>query len=377
MWTDNIEKPTLILDSAKCRANIQRMADRARRNRVKFRPHCKTHQSADIGEWFRAVNVDAITVSSVEMAMYFAAHGWNDITIAFTVNTRQIKGINSLLSKQVKLGLIVESIETVKVLQKQLQHPVQVWLDIDTGYHRTGIDWQATAEIVELARTISNSPQTMTLGGLLGHAGHTYEARSLEQVQSIHDETVRRMSQVRDLLATNDMTGLAISLGDTPSCSMLDDLGGLVDEIRPGNFLFYDTMQANIGSNKLTDVAVTVACPVVARNVCLQQIVVYGGAVHLSKDRIVDSLGRTNFGYLAKPTEAGWEIIRPNTCYVKGLSQEHGLIHADAELLNSTKIGDILLIIPIHSCLTANLLKKYQLLEGGSISMAPIPNTAS
>lgn len=84
-WTEEIEKPTLILDSAICRANIQRMAERAQRNHVAFRPHCKTHQSSVIGEWFREMGVDKITVSSVEMATYFAENGWKDIIIAFTV----------------------------------------------------------------------------------------------------------------------------------------------------------------------------------------------------------------------------------------------------------------------------------------------------
>ena len=378
MWTDAIEKPTLILDPTKCKANIQRMASRAQRNGVKFRPHCKTHQAAEILEWFRSAAVDAITVSSVEMAVYFAAHGWKDITIAFTVNPRQIKAINSLLASHagVKLGLLVESMETVQMLQEQLQHFVHIWIDIDTGYHRTGIDWEETEEIIALANAVAASPQTMKVSGLLGHAGHTYSARSLQQVQSIHNETVQRMNKIRDLLVANGMTGLSISIGDTPSCSMVEDFGGKIDEIRPGNFVFYDVMQANIGANRLSDIAVAVACPVVAKQARLQQIVVFGGAVHLSKDRIVEEPHqRTIFGYLAKATETGWDTIR-DSCYVKGLSQEHGLIHADNELLESVKIGDILLILPVHSCLTANLLKKYHVLNGGgSISMAPIPST--
>ena len=147
-----------------------------------------------------------------------------------------------------------------------------------------------------------------------------------------------------------------------------------MDEIRPGNFVFYDVMQANIGANRLSDVAVVVACPVVAKHPHLQQIVVYGGAVHLSKDRIIDSKGRTCFGLLAKATETGWDVM-DDTCYVKGLSQEHGLIHADKNLLESVNVGDIMLILPIHSCLAANLLKQYQMIDGGTITMAPIPNT--
>ena len=276
------------------------------------------------------------------------------------------------MAGQIKLGLIVESIDTVRCLQKKLENPVQIWLDIDTGYHRTGIDWQSTSEIVKLAQAVKASEKTL-LAGLLVHPGHTYKAKNHSEVQTIHEETVERMNQIRDLLVANNMTGLAISTGCTPSCSMVEDLGN-VDEIRPGNFVFYDVMQASIGANRLSDVAVAVACPVVAKHPHLQQIVVYGGAVHLSKDRIIDSKGRTCFGLLAKPTETGWEVMG-DTCYVKGLSQEHGLIHADTNLLESVKLGDIILILPIHSCLAANLLKRYKMLDGGEITMAPIPNT--
>ena len=381
MWTDSITKPTLILDSTKCRANIQRMADKATQNGLRLRPHAKTHQSAMVGQWFREVDnaIDGITVSSVDMAVYFAAHGWKDITIAFTVNVRQIPEINQLLGNTpgLKLGLLVESIDTVKILQDKLEYAVQVWIDVDTGYHRTGVDWQATGDIIALAQTIREAPITK-LAGLLGHPGHTYKSTAFQEVETIHKETVQRMNSIRivliEKLNLSATERLIISLGDTPSCSMIQDWSG-VDEIRPGNFVFYDVMQAHIGANRLEDVAVAVACPVIAKHPHLHQIVVYGGAVHLSKDRIVDERGRTLFGLLARPTVDGWEIMDDNL-YVKGLSQEHGLIHIDenSSLMESTDVGDILLVVPIHSCLTANLLKNYIVLpEGDKVPMAPIP----
>ena len=107
-----ITVPTIVLDETRVRRNIARMAAKARANRVRFRPHFKTHQSAQIGEWFRAEGVQAITVSSVRMAEYFAAHGWQDITIAFPANVREIAAMNRLAS-QVQLHLLVESVPTV------------------------------------------------------------------------------------------------------------------------------------------------------------------------------------------------------------------------------------------------------------------------
>jgi D-serine deaminase-like pyridoxal phosphate-dependent protein len=100
----SISKPTLLLDSEKARRNIDTMVQKAKDGRVHFRPHFKTHQSAEIGEWFRQAGVSAITVSSVDMALYFAAHGWDDILIAFPVNTRQPKSLNKL-AHEIKLHL--------------------------------------------------------------------------------------------------------------------------------------------------------------------------------------------------------------------------------------------------------------------------------
>ena len=95
----NITKTTLLLDKSKAFANIEFMAKKAQRCGVRLRPHFKTHQSAQIGEWFRQHEIDAITVSSVEMAQYFARHGWRDITIAIPVNLREIDAINQLAQK--------------------------------------------------------------------------------------------------------------------------------------------------------------------------------------------------------------------------------------------------------------------------------------
>ena len=78
---------------------------------------------------------------------------------------------------------------------------------------------------------------------------------------------------------------LITSYGDTPSCSLADNFEGF-DEIRPGNFVYYDVMQYHIGSCSLDEIAVAVACPVVAIHPERNEVVIYGGAVHFSKEFI-------------------------------------------------------------------------------------------
>ncbi len=361
----SITHPTLLLDEARCRANIARMVAHAKASGVRLRPHFKTHQSAKIGEWIRAEGVTSIATSSLRMAAYFADAGWNDILVAFPANWREIDLINKL-AKRIQLGVIVESRETVRFLGANLQYPVDIWLDVDTGYHRTGIDWQANGEAIALATLINAAPM-LRLRGMLTHSGHSYKGRTPAEIQAVYDETVNHFNSLRTHLAAAGITGLELSLGDTPSCAVVDDLSA-VEEIRPGNFVYFDWMQVIIGSCKVEDVAVALACPVVTKNAARNQIVVYGGGVHLSKDFTVDRKGRTSFGAVCLPTETGWSAPFEDT-YVSSLSQEHGVLQVAPADFGRIQIGDLLCILPAHSCMTADLMKTVVTLNGEEISM--------
>ncbi|MEJ0055892.1 MAG: hypothetical protein WDN75_09730 [Bacteroidota bacterium] len=64
---------------------------------------------------------------------------------------------------------------------------------------------------------------------------------------------------------------MILSIGDTPTCTVADEFTG-INEVRPGNLVFYDMMQVIIGSCKREDVAIAMACPVVAFNEERQEI---------------------------------------------------------------------------------------------------------
>src|SRR6056297_2377599 len=103
-----IKRPTLVLNKTTCLQNIELMADKAQRHKLRFRPHFKTHQSIEIGRWFRNFGVEHITVSSIKMAQYFASDGWKDITIAFPFNIHEIDELNSL-SATTKINIVIDN----------------------------------------------------------------------------------------------------------------------------------------------------------------------------------------------------------------------------------------------------------------------------
>ena len=364
-----IETPTLILDEAKALRNIARMARKAQTWGVRYRPHFKTHQSGRIGEWFRDLGVEAIAVSSVDMAAYFAEHGWKDITISFPVNVLEIEKINCL-AEEVELGLLVESVETVRFLRQNLSFDAHAWIKIDTGYKRTGIWWANFDDVAELAEAIERTAH-LSMRGILAHAGHSYGASSREEIATIYSDTASKMRKVQQRLEARGVPRVELSVGDTPTCSLVEDLSG-VDEIRPGNLVFYDLKQCGIGSCSQEEVAVAVACPVVAKHEERNEIILYGGAVHLSKDALSREDGTVYYGLVTVLQENGWGPTVEGA-YVSSLSQEHGVVKANGQLLDRVGVGDVLLVLPVHSCLTANLLKKYLTLNGEIIEMARIP----
>jgi D-serine deaminase-like pyridoxal phosphate-dependent protein len=197
--------------------------------------------------------------------------------------------------------------------------------------------------------------------GLLTHASQTYSARNKAEATAVYAEVTPRLQAVQRLLRQHGMETL-ISIGDTPGCSLVDSFAG-VDEIRPGNFVFYDLMQWEIGACGQEDIAVAVACPVVAKHPDRRQLILYGGAVHFSAQFLYDENKRPLFGRLAHLTDEGWTAVVPGATLV-GVSQEHGIAQAEQPFFDSIQVGDVVAVLPVHSCLTVDLLPYYLTLDG-------------
>ncbi|UCC78000.1 MAG: alanine racemase, partial [Anaerolineales bacterium] len=223
------------------------------------------------------------------------------------------------------------------------------------------VTWDRPDEIAELAQAVVATDR-LAFRGLLTHAGHSYHAASKLELEAIHRDSVARLAHVRAALRAEGFSQVELSSGDTPTCSIVDDFSGL-DEIRPGNFVFYDLKQAGIGSCSEREIAVAVACPVVAKHPRRNEIVLYGGAVHLSKESFARADRTPTFGHVAFWDGDGWGPSLPDT-YVSSLSQEHGIVRTTVDVLNRVHVGDVLIVVPVHSCLLSYLLNDYHTLYG-------------
>ncbi len=350
-----IKKPTPIVNTSISQKNINKMKGLCQKWDMDFRPHFKTHQSAAIGQWFIAQGIKKCCVSSVGMASYFASNHWKDITIAIPVNILEIAEINTL-AKNIQLSLTVDSLETCVFLSSHLQFSVDLYIEIDTSYSRSGVAYHHTQQINEILELINQSP-LMHFIGFLSHSGNTYDVDQAEEIAKIFELSKERMLTLKNKYSTQ-YPQLIISMGDTPSASFAQNFEG-VDEWRPGNFVFYDLMQLQKGVCQNQEIALKLSCPVIGIYPERGEFVIYGGAVHLSKESI-EYKNQKVFGLLVthnnRELDHGFPVHR--------LSQEHGIITAAKSFLKTLKIGDLVEIVPVHSCLTADLHSHYLCEDG-------------
>ncbi len=358
-----IIRPTLVVDKEVCLRNIEKMVRKAKKYGLHFRPHFKTHQSATIGDWFRKYGVKAITVSSVRMAEYFAANGWKDITIAFPLNIREIENI-SRLAEKIRLNVLVENREAATVLAEKTVSPAGVWLKIDTGANRTGIEPSDIRNIRAIIDILLKN-KMLTFKGFLTHNGQSYTAQSTNEIFSFHFDALLQLKKLKQKFQSQ-FPKIEVSIGDTPTAAICTNFTD-VDEIRPGNFVFFDLMQQSLGVCDFDDIAVRVVCPVVAKHQSRNEIVIHGGAIHLSQASLPGIGGKNSFGHIIATKNDTKKLLSPRN-YVSKISQEHGILKVTPTNFRYIYVGDLIEIVPVHSCLTANLFRKYLTTSGEEIT---------
>ena len=361
-YLDQITSPTLLLDEKICRANIKRMADKAARHDMKLVPHFKTAQSRQIGDWAKEYNITEVTASSIKMAEYLSGQGWVNIHIAFPFNPLEIPKLNKIAEKQ-SISVQVINATTAQMLVDQLEHPVGFFIEIDAGYGRTGVEVSDFGLIEEIL-LIAKKSNKLNFKGFYLHAGHSYY---ISDIPALYEQTRNALSMLKHKY-NSEYPKLVTRTGDTPGCAVMEDFGD-IDEMGPGNFVFYDLMQAELGGCDKEDIAVCLAVPVVDIKKDRKEILIHGGGVHLAKDVLVGENGLKNFGEVVYLNENGWTIPKEKS-FLKSISQEHGLIKASDELLANVKVGDLLGILPVHSCMTADCMGEYMTLDGKMVDHA-------
>ena len=361
----DLPTPALLLDRAVLQRNIQRMARKARSLGVALRPHIKTHKCIEIAALQRDHAARGLSVATLAEARVFAAAGFDDITHAFPLDPGKLAPALELAA-EVTLHLTVDDLEVARELDAAAGErglSVPVWLKVDVGQHRAGVD-PASEAALALARFLHDAPH-LAFDGLLTHAGQAYRASSVDELRSIATHERDVMVAFAETLRARGLDVPAVSIGSTPTISVAERLDG-VSEIRPGNYVFHDRTQLALGSCALADCAVTVLATVVSYQSGSDRLVVDAGALALSHDpgpvHLDADPGR---GAIVSATEP---LALHPALRVVSINQEHGIVQGGSpEDLAPWQVGQRLRILPNHACLAVPLFDSYAVIEGEEV----------
>jgi len=358
----DLHTPCALVDLDRLERNASRMSARAHDLGVRLRPHVKTHKCFEAARIQTRDHFGGITVSTLAEARGFADAGFSDITYAVPVAPQKLEAVVEINSRIDRLAVLVDHMVTITAIEEAARsHAIvlPVWLKIDCGLHRAGVD-PSTDHAAVLATRLDRS-KLIDFRGILTHAGHAYHSTTREEAAATADEERSVSRAFVERLAKEKINIAEVSIGSTPTMAAAEHLEG-IDEIRPGNYAFFDVFQTAIGSCALSDVAFSVLATVVSVFPDRQSAVIDAGALALSKDP-----GPTHVdpdcGYgriVAVEDQHPLPGLR-----LSSLSQEHGVVEGPGTA--ALRPGTRLRILPNHSCLAAACFEIYHVVWGTDV----------
>jgi D-serine deaminase-like pyridoxal phosphate-dependent protein len=336
---DNAPTPFLAVDVPAMRANIDRMAEHARRLGVALRPHAKTHKCAQVAARQLAAGAVGLTVATLSEAEVFATHGAPDLFIAYSLWLDDARGerLRSLAST-VRLRLGVDSAEGAIRLARQLGGtPHEVLVEVDSGHHRCGVAPADAGPLAAAARTAG-----LDVAGVFTFPGHSYSPHGRA---SAADDEHRALAEAAASLSHNGIEPRVVSGGSTPSIDFT--AGGLITELRPGVYVFGDAQQWELGATTPERIALTAYATVVSH--AGGRAVLDSGSKVLGADHAAFSSG---YGRLLDHPQA--RIVL--------LSEHHAVVDLAGAPL--PPLGSQVRVVPNHVCSAVNLADRLVLVGG-------------
>lgn len=358
MRITDLPTPAVLVDSSRLQRNLDRMQAAADARGMRLRPHAKTHKSPAVAR--RQIDRGAVGICCAKLgeAEVFADAGISDIRLPYPLHPVNADRVLALADR-VTLSFITDDPAVAKQwsdVAERAGRTLDVLIKVDVGLHRCGIDPDLPSA-PEIVRTVA-SMKGLRLKGLLSHAGQAYSATSETEIAAIAQ---REAQLLRDLAEASGVTCEELSVGTTPTARFSLQQPGLT-EIRPGNYAYYDRAQVGLRAATWDDCALTVLARVVSRP-ARDRMIFDSGSKTLTND------GARGFSALAGHGTVFQDVhgTEPDASLViERLSEEHATVRVlDGDTTLAT--GDLVRIVPNHSCVVSNLVDEVWLVDGDEV----------
>ncbi len=341
---NDLDTPALLLDLAKLKRNIQKMADFFRDKPCKLRPHFKTPKTVEIAKLQLDAGAIGITCAQVSEAEVLVQAGIHDILIANEIVGRiKIKRLLKLLKKGADVKVAVDSAENIQDLARlaaKAGGTLGVLVDINVGLPRCGV---APERGVELARMIAKSA-SLRLRGIMGYEGHIVLSADRKLREEECRKSMAKLVSAKGLIEKDGHKVKIVSGGGTGTYYVTGTFPG-VTEVQAGSYALMDTRydQLGLGFEK----AVTVMATVISK--AFPPFII------------------TDAGEKTMSIEFGLpQLIGVERAKLAMLSEEHGHILYEGTP-PALQIGDRVEFYPSHICTTINLNDWLWVMDGEQV----------
>ncbi len=350
--TERLLTPALLVYAESVRHNIQTTVRLLEGKADRLRPHIKTAKLAWVVRELVNQGVASFKCATTLELLTAASNGARDVLVAYPVAGPAAQRVSEIAASfsPVAVSVLVES---PAMVAEWAGGNVGLFIDVNPGMDRTGIDQERTSEIVDLARAIRRAK--LPFRGLHYYDGHLSGLAIDERTRVAHQGYDQLMRIVAELGSAGLPPECVITAG-TPEfpCSLsykpFHD-AKFHHQVSPGTLVFNDMrtlgqLPAEWGYRP----AVTVISRVVSR----------------PRPNVITC----DAGHKAVSADAGVP-----TCMVLGRedltpmkpSEEHQPI-AVPEGSQAPALGELLYLLPRHVCTTVNNFDHALIVERGKVT---------
>jgi D-serine deaminase-like pyridoxal phosphate-dependent protein len=351
-----LPSPCLLIYRERFEENLRRMVALAG-GAGRLRPHIKTHKMREVLEAQLALGIVKFKCATLAEAAMAADVGVPDLLIAYQMVGPNVGHLAELIRAfpRTKFSVICDAAEAIAALSMMARSlargepgrpddpgGLEVLLDLDVGYHRTGVP--AGAEAARLYGLIARSPG-LRPGGLHAYDGHIADSDPAARAAAC-DSAFAPVAALRRELEAAGLPVPRIVAGGSPTFALHARRPGV--ECSPGTCVFWDAGYAS----KLPDLGFEPAALVLTRVVSKPGL-----------NRVCLDLGH-------KAIAA--EMPPPRVRFLN-LEDASPVMHSEEHLVVETanphlRLGDCLYGVPWHICPTVALHSEAAIIQKGGLA---------
>jgi len=358
-----IETPAILLDLNVLEGNICNFHTAAKKSGKEIWPMLKTHKSTKIAQMQHKHAASGFLCGTLDECEMLE-RTLEDISIMYAYPVASEPNLGRVISlaksKRCRFYIRIDNHAHAEILNqaaKMADVQINYTLIVNSGLNRFGIEVRDVESFMSKMAIYTN----LNFMGISTHSGHAYimepedvsASDKMARVAIAAKQEMAIMKEAQQALTNMGLEPKLITSGSTPTYMHTVNADG-IDILHPGNYVFMDYMQMDLGCAKEKDCALTVLATVISAKQN-NEYIIDAGSKCFGDQAVHGSKSIEGYGYIKN--HPGLVLY--------SLSEEVGKIRGSGG--SQLYVGQKIEIIPNHSCSTANMTSWYVCTRDGVV----------